>query len=159
MDTGGWLGRNLCVLLEFDHLLAFVQRGLSRCMFRAAYLGDPLLRACHGRRAVMGGSKARLLSASMREDYVKDDTLGGGLTVITYKRCEHLVKSMVVNAVCNSRHSWKLRNRPFGPLLILPHAKVQLCEQAPISCLYLKQKFTYLKSPFKCLALQITDRW
>jgi len=43
MDTGRWLGRNLRVLLEFDHLLAFVQRDLSCRMFRAAYLGDPLL--------------------------------------------------------------------------------------------------------------------
>jgi len=53
----------------------------------------------------MGGSKARLLIASIKGKYVKDDTLGGGLTVITYKRREHLVKSMVAYAVCNSRHS------------------------------------------------------
>lgn len=159
MDTGRWLGRNLRVLLEFDHLLAFVQRDLSRRTFRAAYLGDPFLRARHGRRALMGGSKVRLLIASIKGKYVKDDTLGGGLTVITYKRCEHLVKSMVADAVCNSRHSCRLRNRPFGPLPILPHAKVQLNEQAPISCFGLKQELTCLKSLFKCLPLQTTGRW
>lgn len=53
----------------------------------------------------MGGSKAGLLGASMKRNYVKDDALGGGLTVITYKRCGHLVKSVVAYAVCNSRHS------------------------------------------------------
>ena len=33
MDTDRWLGRNLCVFLEFDYVLAFVQRDLSRRMF------------------------------------------------------------------------------------------------------------------------------